>query len=131
MQSARAVTVLFALWSLVMATAASAQHRHDHKPKHGGLIREENGFVFELRVLPKEIVVWVTDESDKPVPTGGSTATVTLIPDATLRAEVKLAPAGDNRLRATGDFAVKPGSGALLEVAVGGKPVAKLRYVLK
>ena len=108
-----------------------AQHKHDHKPRHGGVIKEANGFVYELKVAPKEIVVWVTDESNKPVPTTGSTAKVTLIPDATLRAEVPLEPAGDNRFRAAGDFAIKPGSSAVLDVSVGGKPVAKLRYVLK
>ena len=117
--------------TLVPLDSALAQHKHDHKPKHGGTIKEANGFVYELKVAPKEIVVWVTDENNKPVPTTGSTAKVTLIPDATLRAEVPLEPAGDNRFRAAGDFAIKPGSSALLDVSVGGKPVAKLRYVLK
>ena len=116
---------------LVPFTATLAQHKHDHKPKHGGLVMEESGFVYELKVAPKEITVWVTDESNKPVPTTGSKAKVTLIPDATLRAEVPLEPAGDNRFRATGDFAIKPGSSAVLDVSVGGKPIAKLRYVLK
>ena len=111
--------------------AALAQHAHDHKPRHGGLIKETGGFVYELKVAPKEITVWVTDESNKPVPTTGSTAKVTLMPDAALRAEVPLEPAGDNRFRATGEFAIKPGSSALLDVSVGGKSVAKLRYVLK
>jgi nitrogen fixation protein FixH len=123
---------LFVLSLLLLPLDASlAQHKHDHKPKHGGVIKETGGFVYELKVAPKEITVWVTDESNKPVPTVGSTAKVTLIPDAALRAEVPLEPAGDNRFRATGDFAIKPGSSALLDVAVGGKQVAKLRYVLK
>ena len=124
--------VLLAFCAMLMPLdSALAQHKHDHKPKHGGIIKEENGFVYELKVAPKEITVWVTDEGNKPVPTTGSTAKVTLIPDATLRAEVPLAPAGDNRFHAAGEFAIKPGSSALLDVTVGGKPVAKLRYVLK
>ena len=131
MPPAASVASLLALCLMLAAPVAQGQHRHDHKPKHGGVVREANGFVFELRVQPKEIVVWVTDEDNKPVPTTGSTAKLTLIPDATLRAEVPLQPAGDNRFRATGDFAVKPGSSALLDVSVGGKPIAKLRYVLK
>jgi hypothetical protein len=124
-------TLLIASLLLVPFDAAMAQHKHDHKPRHGGIIKETGGFVYELKVAPKEITVWVTDESNKPVPTTGSTAKVTLIPDATLRAEVPLEPAGDNRFRATGDFTIKPGSSALLDVTVGGKSVAKLRYVLK
>lgn len=110
---------------------ARAQHKHDHKPKYGGIIKETGGFVYELKVAPKEITVWVTDENNKPVSTVGSTAKVTLIPDASLRAEVPLEPAGENRLHATGNYDVRKGSSAVLDVAVGGKPVAKLRYVLK
>jgi hypothetical protein len=124
-------TLLALLLLLAPLDSVLAQHKHDHKPKHGGVIKETGGFVYELKVAPKEITVWVTDESNKPVPTSGSTAKVTLIPDATLRAEVPLEPAGDNRFHATGDFAIKPGSSALLDVSVGGKSIAKLRYVLK
>jgi hypothetical protein len=117
--------------SLLLLPLDFALAQHDHKPRHGGLIKETGGFVYELKVARNEITVWVTDESNKPVPTTGSTAKVTLQPDATLRAEVPLEPAGDNRFHTTGDFAIKPGSSALLDVAVGGKSVAKLRYVLK
>lgn len=119
------------LVALIPFGAALAQQKHDHKPRYGGVIQEAAGFVYELKVTRKDITVWVTDESNKPVPTTGSTAKVTLIPDASLRAEVPLEPAGDNRFRATGDFTIKPGSSAVLDVAVGGQPVAKLRYVLK
>jgi hypothetical protein len=109
---------------------AQAQHKHDHKPKYGGLVKEASGFVYELKVAPAEISVWVTDEADKPVPVRGSSAKVTLI-DSGSRVEVPLVPGPDNRHFATGSFAVKPGMSALLDVAVGGKGVAKLRYTLK
>jgi len=117
---------------LIAATpaVAPAQHKHDHKPKHGGSIRETGGFVYEFKAGSARIEVWVTDEADKPVPVRGSTAKVTLI-DSGTRAEVPLVPGEDNRFAATGGFAVKPGMSALLEVAVGGKSVAKLRYTLK
>lgn len=124
------VLIVAALCTLA-SSSVLAQLGHDHKPRHGGMVREAGGLVYELKVAPKEITVWVTDEGNKPVPTTGSTAKLTLIPDAALRAEVPLEPAGDNRFRASGEFAIKPGSSALLDVAVGGKPVAKLRYVLK
>lgn len=106
MSLARALLAVLLL--LLSLDAAPAQH--DHQPRHGGVVNESGGFVFELKVAPREITVWVTDESNKPVPTTGSTAKVTLIPDATLLAEVPLEPAGDNRFLATGDFAVKPWS---------------------
>jgi len=126
---------LLALSFVLAATVAPpvlAQHKHahDHKPKHGGVIREAGGFVYELVAKPTEIVVHVTDEADKPVPVRGSTAAVTLI-DSGTRVEVPLAAGPENRHAATGTFPVRPGMSALLDVAVGGKPVAKLRYTLK
>ena len=126
--TARRTFLLLALLPL----AASAQHRHahDHKPKHGGLIREAAGFVYELKVTAGEISVWVTDEADKPVPVKGSTAKVTLV-DSGTRVEVPLQAGADNRHSATGTFPARPGMSALLEVAVGGSNVARLRYTLK
>jgi hypothetical protein len=120
----------FVLLLAAFPAAAFAQHAHDHKPKHGGTLRETGGFVYELKAGPARIEVWVTDEADKPVPVRGSTAKVTLI-DSGKRVEVPLVPGDDNRFAATGDFALKPGMSALLEVAVGGRNVAKLRYTLK
>jgi hypothetical protein len=123
-------TFLAAIASALVPRPAAAQHKHDHRPKHGGVVREAGGFVYELKATPAAITVWVSDEADKPVPTRGSTAKVTLI-DSGSRVEVPLAPAGDNRFEASGTFPVRPGVGALLEVAVGGKNVARLRYVVK
>lgn len=127
--SARLRALSFVLAAIV-AVPVLAQHKHDHKPKHGGVIREAGGFVYELVAKPTEIVVHVTDEADKPVPVRGSTAGVTLI-DSGTRVEVPLAAGTENRHAATGTFPVRPGMSALLDVAVGGKPVAKLRYTLK
>ena len=121
-----------AAMALLPSAPALAQHRHahDHKPKHGGVVKEAGGFVYELVATPAQIVVHVTDEADKPVPVRGSTAKVTLI-DSGTRLEVLLTAGTDNRHSASGMFPVKPGMSALLDVAVGGKPVAKLRYTLK
>jgi len=125
-----ALSFVLAATVAVPAATALAQHKHDHKPKHGGVIKEAGGFVYELVAKPTEIVVHVTDEADKPVPVRGSTAKVTLI-DSGTRVEVPLAAGSDNRHAAAGTFPVKPGVSALLDVAVGGKSVAKLRYTLK
>ena len=120
------------LWSLPLATSAAiAQSASDPRPQQGGVAKEAGGLVYEIKVARDEIVVWVRDTAGKPVPTAGSAAKVTLVPDATLRAEVPLKPAGDNRFRATGEFAVKPGSGAELDVAIGERPPARLSYVLR
>lgn len=115
---------------LAVALPAGAQHAHDHKPRHGGLVKETAGQVYELVVTPSAITVWVTDEADKPVGTDGAAATLALI-DSGSRVEVPLAPAGGNRLAATGTFAVKKGMAALLKVTVGGKEIARVRYTLQ
>jgi hypothetical protein len=132
--TARLLALYFVLAATVAASAAPAlaqhKHAHDHKPKHGGVIKEAGGFVYELVAKPTEIVVHVTDEADKPVSVRGSTAKVTLI-DSGARVEVPLAAGTANRHAAAGTFPVKPGMSALLDVAVGGKSVAKLRYTLK
>jgi hypothetical protein len=134
MPAARLVAPCLVLAAALLLPPAPAlaqhQHAHDHKPAHGGVVKEAGGFVYELVAKPQEIVVHVTDEADKPVPVRGSTAKVTLI-DSGTRIEVPLAATADNRHAATGTFPVKPGMSALLVVAVGGKPVAKLRYTLK
>jgi hypothetical protein len=130
----RLLALSFVLAANVAAWVAPAlaqhKHAHDHKPKQGGVIKEAGGFVYELVVKPTEIVVHVTDEADKPVPVRGSTAKVTLI-DSGARVEVPLVAGTDNRHLAAGTFPVKPGMSAMLDVAVGGKSVAKLRYTLK
>jgi hypothetical protein len=134
MTFARLVAPCLALAAMALLPAAPAlaqhSHAHDHKPKHGGVVKEAGGFVYELVATPAQIVVHVTDEADKPVPVRGSTAKVTLI-DSGTRLEVPLAAGTDNRHAASGTFPVRPGMSALLDVAVGGKSVAKLRYTLK
>ena len=115
---------------LLLVFAGTALAQTDPKPQQGGVAKEDGGLVYELKVTREEIVVWVRDSAGKPVPTASSTAKVTLIPDAALRAEVPLKPAGDNRFRATGEFAVKPGASAELEVAVGDRPPTRVRYLL-
>ncbi|MFO1284116.1 MAG: hypothetical protein U1F51_16940 [Burkholderiales bacterium] len=130
MRRRRCLALVLVVAGGCVAAPAVAQHRHDHKPKHGGLVREANDFVYELTVTPTAITVWVTDESDRPVATAGSSATLVLI-DSGQRVEVVLAPAGDNRFAASGAWKFRAGTGALLEVGVGGRTVAKLRYTLR
>jgi nitrogen fixation protein FixH len=116
---------------LLFANVAVAQALPDPKPQQGGVAKEAGGLVYELKVAPGEIIVWVRDIAGKPVPTAGSAAKVTLIPEATLRAEVPLKPAGDNRFRTAGEFSIKPGASAELDVAIGDRPPVKLTYMLK
>jgi len=119
---------LAALLALVVAPTALAHTAH--KPQHGGVMRHGGDLNYEFKLGAGMVDVWVTDESDKAVPTAGSTATVAFI-DSGSRQVVKLEPAGANRLSGKGEFKTKAGMKALLEVAVGGKTIAKVTYTLK
>jgi hypothetical protein len=125
----RAFVALLALLAVPRALAQHAGHKA-HKPQHGGVVRHGGDLNYEFKAGAGTVDVWVTDEADKPVPTDGSTATVTFV-DSGLRQSVKLAPAGGNRLSGAGTFTTKKGVQALLEVAVGGKTIAKVTYTLK
>jgi len=126
------VGVLAAVAGLAVRPIAAAPG-HDHaahaKPKHGGLVKDAGELTYELLVSPTRIDVWV-EEHGKPAGTSGSTAKLTLI-DSASRVEVELAPAAPNRFEAKGSFAVRKGMTALLQVAVGGKEIAKIRYTLR
>jgi len=119
---------LAAALALLVAPAALAHTAH--RPRNGGIVRHGGDLNYELAVGPGTVDVWVTDEADKAVSTDGSTATVTFI-DSGSRQPVALVPAGGNRLAGRGDFRTKAGTQALLEVAVGGKTIAKVTYTLK
>jgi len=116
--------------TLVLLVAPAARAHTAHRPRNGGIVRHGGDLNYELVVGPGTVDVWVTDEADKAVSTDGSTATVTFI-DSGSRQPVALAPAGGNRLAGRGDFRRKAGTQALLEVAVGGKTIAKVTYTLK
>ena len=120
--------VLAALLAFAFASPAAAHSAH--KPRHGGIVRHGGDLNYELKAAAGTVDVWVTDEADKPVPTEGSTATVTFV-DSGSRQVVTLAPAGGNRLSGQGTFSAKKGVQALLEIAVGGKTIAKVTYTLR
>lgn len=60
---------------------------------------------YELVVKPDTITLYVNDHG-KPVDTNGASATLTLL-SASEKLEVKLAPAGENKLETRGNFKVK------------------------
>jgi hypothetical protein len=124
---------LVAAFAAAAVPTALAGPGHDHaahsKPKHGGLVKDAGELTYELLVTPTRIDVWV-EEHGKPTGTSGATAKLTLI-DSGSRVEVPLAPGAPNRFEAQGSYAVKKGMAALLQVAVGGKEIAKIRYTLR
>ena len=104
------------------------EHAHDAKPVHGGVVSVVKDVNYELVAKPDTITLYVTDHG-KPVDTKDATATLTLLSSSD-KSEVKLVPAGENKLQAKGTFKVDKGTKVVASVAIGGKPQS-VRFTLK
>lgn len=105
-----------------------SEHAHDAKPAYGGVVSVVKDVNYELVAKPDTITLYINDHG-KPVDTKTATATLTLL-TASDKSEVKLAPAGENKLQAKGTFKVEKGTKVVASVATGGKPQS-VRFTLK
>jgi hypothetical protein len=120
--------VLLASISLALAgSALAAGDKHDHKPLHGGVVVEVKDMDYELVAKPTVIQLHLRDHG-KAADLTKATAKLTLLTGAE-KQEVELKPAGD-KLEATGNFKVGPGTKAVAIVTVAGKP-STARFTLK
>lgn len=108
---------------------ASGNHSHAHAPEHGGIVAEASDVDFELVAKADSLTLYVRDHG-KPLPTTGASAKVTLLNGSTKR-EATLAPAGDNRLEAKGEFQVGPGTKAAALVSLPGRKAISVRFALR
>lgn len=106
-----------------------AEHPHDAKPAYGGVVSVVKDVNYELAAKPDTITLYVTDHG-KPVDTKGATATLTLL-SASDKSEVKLSPAGENKLQAKGTFKVEKGTKVVAAVATGGGKPQNVRFTLQ
>jgi hypothetical protein len=119
---------LFASITLALAGSAfAAGDKHDHKPLHGGVVVEVKDMDYELVAKPTVIQLHLRDHG-KAADLSKATAKLTLL-TGTEKQEVELKPAGD-KLEATGNFKVGPGTKAVAIVTVAGKP-STARFTLK
>lgn len=118
-----------ALFAVLPTLAVAAADEHDHKPKYGGIVTEVKEIQYELVAKPDSIAIYVEDHGKKVDMKGGS-ATLTLL-SASDKSEVKLTPAGENKLEAKGAFKVGPGTKGIASVALAGKPAQTVRFTLK
>ena len=107
----------------------SEAHAHDRKPMYGGVVAEVKDIHYELVAKPDSIALYVTDHG-KPVDMRGATASVTLL-SANGKIEANLLPIGTNKLEVKGDFKVGPGTKAIANVALSGKPSQNVRFTMK
>jgi hypothetical protein len=120
-------------WTLALALVLSAPGlalaagKHDHAPKHGGVVVEVKDVDYELVAKATTIQLYLRDHG-KGVDVSKASAKLTLLTGAD-KQEVELKPAG-NKLEATGSFKVGAGTKAVAVVMVAGKP-STVRFVVK
>lgn len=105
-----------------------AEHAHDAKPQYGGVVSVVKDVNYELVAAPDSITLYVNDHG-KPVDTKNGFASLTML-SAAEKSEVKLAPAGENKMEAKGNFKVQPGTKVAGSVKIEGK-TNNVKFTLK
>ena len=118
---------------LILAAALSglagpAVSGGDHRPTRGGVFSAGKEADYELVAGPGLIRLYVSDHG-KPRDVSQAAARLTLL-TAGEKQEVELKPAGD-RLEASGDFRLGPGTKAVAVVTDGGRTLGTARFTLK
>lgn len=106
-----------------------SEHAHDAKPAYGGVVSVVKDVNYELVAKSDTMTLYITDHG-QPVDTKDASATLTLL-SASDKSEVKLAPAGENKLQAKGSFKVEKGTKVVAAVATGGGKPQSVRFTLK
>jgi hypothetical protein len=95
--------------------AHSAKHTEPVKALHGGQSLAAGPYHLELVAKDGELLLYVSDHSDKPIPSDGAKAKATIqhgFEKATI--QVELEPSGDNQLKGSGTFTIYPDTGILV-----------------
>lgn len=116
------------LAGLLTAASGIALADDDHVPKYGGIVAPGKEADFELVAKPTTLQLYVSDHGKKRDVSKAS-AKVTLLSGSD-KQEVELKPAGD-KLEATGQFKVVPGTKAVAVVNDNGKALGTGRFTIK
>ncbi|RJG05443.1 hypothetical protein D3870_04870 [Noviherbaspirillum cavernae] len=106
-----------------------AEHAHDAKSVYGGVVSVVKDVNYELVTKPDTITLYVTDHG-KPVDTKGASANLTILSSAE-KSDVKLEPAGENKLQAKGSFKVQAGTKVAGNVKIGNQPAQSVKFSIK
>ena len=108
-------------------SAGGHDHGHEHKPLHGGVVREVKDMDYELVAKPDSIQLYLRDHG-KPVDITKGSAKLTVL-SGNQKQEINLMPDGE-RFLAKGTFAIAPSAKAVAQVSMGG-PTVTARFVIK
>ncbi|HMS86111.1 MAG TPA: hypothetical protein PKD12_20925 [Nitrospira sp.] len=109
--------------------AHSAKHAEPVKSLHGGQSLAAGPYHLELVAKDGDLLLYVTDHSDKPIPTEGAKAKATIqqgFENATT--QVELIPTGENQLKGTGTFTLNPETGIIVFLKLPGRDAHAARF---
>lgn len=99
----------------VQVGAHSAKHAEPVKSLHGGQSLAAGPYHLELVAKDGELLLYVSDHSDKPISTEGAKAKATIQQGfEKANEQVELVPAGENTLKGTGGFTLSPETGIIV-----------------
>jgi hypothetical protein len=85
------------------------------KALHGGQSLSAGPYHLELVAKDGQLLLYVTDHSDKAIPTDGAKAKATIQHGyEKANIQVELEPSGENTLRGTGEFTINPDTGVIV-----------------
>lgn len=103
---------------LLSALSVGAHKAKDSGPvtaHHGGQALAAGPYHLELVATDGELTLYVTDHSDKTIPTDGAKAKATIQHGTEkARTQVELEPSGENILKGTGTFTINPDTGVMV-----------------
>ncbi|TKB93099.1 MAG: hypothetical protein E8D40_03010 [Nitrospira sp.] len=109
------LTLCATLLGAASVGAHSAKHAEPVKALHGGQSLAAGPYHLELVATDGELLLYLTDHSDKGIPSDGAKAKATIqhgFEKATI--QVELEPSGDNQLKGSGTFTIHPDTGILV-----------------
>jgi hypothetical protein len=103
------------LLGAVPVEAHSAKQPGPVKALHGGQSLSAGPYHLELVAKDGELLLYVTDHSEKAIPTDGTKAKATIQHGyEKANIQVELEPSGENTLRGTGAFTMHPDTGIIV-----------------
>ena len=117
--------LLFACYLIAMSGIASA-HGPARGP-HGGQMQDLAGSHVELVAKDSELVLYLFDAQNKPVPAKGAVATATVLA-AGQQETVTLAAGDDNAMRGKGRFTAAPGMKVVVSLTLPGQRAQSGRF---
>ncbi|MDH5740137.1 MAG: hypothetical protein OEY77_07420 [Nitrospira sp.] len=98
-----------------LATAHKAKDSGPVTALHGGQALTAGPYHLELVATDGELTLYVTDHSDKGIPTDGARAKATIQHGTEkARTQVELEPSGENMLKGAGTFTINPDTGIIV-----------------